>query len=88
MPDNNIIKVEQWGCVGDGRFDNVNPLIHLFAHTKHGEIQFLENGNYYIYGRNKNIAYYKPEKGDMNLENKITKANCISAESDHIIVEI
>lgn len=62
MPDNNIIKVEQWGCVGDGRFDNVNPLIHLFAHTKHGEIQFLENGNYYIYGRNKNIAYYKPEK--------------------------
>ena len=41
-----------------------------------------------FYTQNYLLAYYKPEKGDMNLENKITKANCISAESDHIIVEI
>ena len=47
-----------------------------------------KEGIYKGHTQNYLLAYYKPEKGDMNLENKITKANCISAESDHIIVEI
>ena len=47
-----------------------------------------KEGIYKGHTQNYLLAYYKPEKVDMNLENKITKANCISAESDHIIVEI
>ena len=47
-----------------------------------------KEGIYKGHTQNYLLAYYKLEKGDMNLENKITKANCISAESDHIIVEI
>lgn len=49
-----IIKVEQWGCRGDGISDNTEPLIHLFAHTKKGYIQFKENLTYLMKSRSIN----------------------------------
>ena len=62
ISDDGVVKVEQWGCKGDGRFDNTEALIHLFAHTKTGRIQFQNGENYLLYGRNKNIAYFQPQK--------------------------
>lgn len=56
-----VVKVEQWGCVGDGKFNNTEALIHLFAHTKTWTIQFGNGKNYVLYGRNKNIAYFRPD---------------------------
>lgn len=46
-----VVKVEQWGCCGDGIFDNTEPLIHLFAHTKKGYIQFRKNATYLMKSR-------------------------------------
>lgn len=59
---NNITKVEQWGCIGDGKTDNAEPLIHLFGQTKTGEIIFGKDKEYVICSRGKNVAYFYPEK--------------------------
>ena len=59
---NNVTKVEQWGCIGDGKTDNAEPLIHLFGQTKTGEIVFGKDKEYVICSRGKNVAYFYPEK--------------------------
>lgn len=58
----NITYVEQWGCIGDGKFNNTEALIHLFAHTKNGTIKFKENKIYLLKSRSFNRAYYDWEK--------------------------
>ena len=44
--DKENIKVEQYGAKGDGKFDNIESFIHLFAHMKHGKITFKKDGVY------------------------------------------
>lgn len=43
-----ITKVEQWGCIGDGEYNNNTALRHLFGQVKTGVIQFGENKKYNI----------------------------------------
>ena len=46
--DKENIKAEQYGAKGDGKSDNIEPFIHLFAHMKHGKITFKKDGVYLI----------------------------------------
>ncbi len=43
-PEN--VVAEQFGCVGDGEFDNSEPLIHLFAQRKKGKLTFKKDAIY------------------------------------------
>ena len=49
-----IITPEQWGCVGDGKIDNTEALIQMFAHIKSGYIKFKENSTYLMKSRSLN----------------------------------
>lgn len=49
-----IITPEQWGCVGDGKIDNTEALIKMFAHIKSGYIKFKENSTYLMKSRSLN----------------------------------
>lgn len=49
-----IITPEQWGCIGDGKSDNTEQLIHMFAHIKKGYIKFNENSIYLVRSRTLN----------------------------------
>lgn len=60
--NNEVIKVEQWGCIGDGKFNNSEPLIHLFAFTKSGYIEFEKDKIYLMGSRKYNRAYYDYSK--------------------------
>ena len=57
------IKVEQYGCIGDGVADNSEQFIHLFGQNKHGKITF---------GLNK--IYMFPERSSENRDTTIFKA--------------
>ena len=46
--DKENIKAEQYGAKGDGKSDNIEPFIHLFAHMKHGKITLKKDGIYLI----------------------------------------
>ena len=48
LVDKENIKAEQYGAIGDGKFDNIEPFIHLFAHMKRGKITFKKDGIYLI----------------------------------------
>ena len=78
--NNDEIKVEQWGCIGDGKFNNSEPLIHLFAFIKSGNIKFEKDKTYLIGSRQYNRAYFNYSKYclDNNLEN--VKELCILNE--------
>ena len=75
VPEDNIVKVEQWGCIGDGKYDNTEALIHLFSLTKTGTIEFGKDKEYVLYSRKYNIAYYQPEKY-ISANNQSKYKNC------------
>ena len=79
---NNVTKVDQWGCIGNGVFNNNTPLIHLFGQTKTGTILFGENKTYRIDTERYNRAYYDDNifssfKDDNLRSNKII---CVTNE--------
>ena len=80
--DDNIIKVEQWGCIGDGVFNNNTPLIHLFGQTKTGTILFGENKIYKIDAVKFNRAYYDNNIFDLFKDDNLRsdKSICITNE--------
>ena len=43
-----VVKVEQYGCIGDGVYNNNDALIHLFGQIKTGTIQFGKDKIYNI----------------------------------------
>ena len=47
-----------------------------------------KNNCYKGHTQNYLLAYYESPNSDLKLENKITKAKCINAERDHIIVDL
>ncbi len=47
------IKAEQYGAKGDGKFDNSEVFIHLFAHMKKGKITFKKDAIYLMPQRTK-----------------------------------
>ena len=47
-----------------------------------------KNNCYKGHTQNYLLAYYESPNSDLKLENKITKAKCIKAERDHIIVDL
>ena len=47
------IKAEQYGAKGDGKFDNSEAFIHLFAHMKKGKITFKKDAVYLMPQRTK-----------------------------------
>ena len=57
---------------------------------KEVEILWEEEKDNIYKGHTKNyiLAYYENEKNEIKLENKITKAKCIGAENDHILVKM
>lgn len=50
--DKENIKVEQYGAIGDGKFDNSEVFIHLFAHMKKGSLTFKKDAVYLMPQRN------------------------------------
>ena len=59
--DKENIKAEQYGAIGDGKFDNSEVFIHLFAHMKKGVLSFKKDAIYLMPQRKqKNIpSIYK-----------------------------
>ena len=57
---------------------------------KEVEVLWEEEKDGYYKGHTKNyiLAYYKVNNSNRGLENKITKAKCVGAKQDHILVEI
>ena len=49
--------VEQYGAIGDGITDDVEPLIHIFGQTKTGEIQFGKDKVYALYAHKEGNPY-------------------------------
>lgn len=49
--------VEQYGAIGDGVIDDVEPLIHLFGQTKTGEIHFGKDKVYALYAHKEGNPY-------------------------------
>ena len=47
------VKAEQYGAKGDGKFDNSEAFIHLFAHMKKGKITFKKDAVYLMPQRSK-----------------------------------
>jgi hypothetical protein len=67
---NDVVKVEQWGCVGDGEFNNNQPLRHLFGQVKTGKIQFGKDKVYAIRAELYNEANERYEEIDYKEADK------------------
>ena len=46
--DKENIRPEQYGAKAEEGFNNLFPFQHMFAHMKHGKIEFKSNSTYYI----------------------------------------
>ena len=46
--DKENIKPEQYGAKSEKDFNNLRPFQHMFAHMKHGKIEFKSNSTYYL----------------------------------------
>ena len=46
--DKENIKPEQYGAKSEKDFNNLRPFQHLFAHMKHGKIEFKKDATYYL----------------------------------------
>lgn len=46
--DKENIKPEQYGAKSEKDFNNLRPFQHMFAHMKHGKIEFKKDATYYL----------------------------------------
>lgn len=46
--DKENIKPEQYGAKAEKDFNNLRPFQHMFAHMKHGKIEFKKDATYYL----------------------------------------